>query len=156
EMEFMLPSNGLDAARLNQLIRQYDPLSQQAGALEFDTLKGMLKGFIDLVFEYQGRYYILDYKSNHLGNQPELYSGTALDNAMIEHRYDLQYQLYTLALHRLLRSRLPDYRYEDHFGGVFYLFLRGMRAGSPDSGVFHCRPSTELVEQLDRLFREGQ
>ncbi|WP_299196639.1 exodeoxyribonuclease V subunit beta [uncultured Amphritea sp.] len=156
EMEFMLPSNGLDASRLNQIIRQYDPLSQQAGALEFDTLKGMLKGFIDLVFEYRGRYYILDYKSNHLGNQPELYSGTALDNAMIEHRYDLQYQLYTLALHRLLQSRLPDYRYEDHFGGVFYLFLRGMRAGSPDSGVFHCRPSIELVEQLDRLFREGQ
>ena len=156
EMEFMLPSRGLNASRLNQIIRQHDRLSQQAGTLEFDTLKGMLKGFIDLVFEYQGRYYILDYKSNHLGNQPELYSRAALDNAMIEHRYDLQYQLYTLALHRFLQSRLADYRYEDHFGGVFYLFLRGMRAGSPDSGVFHCRPEVELVQQLDRLFREGQ
>ncbi|WP_245756518.1 exodeoxyribonuclease V subunit beta [Amphritea atlantica] len=155
EMEFMLPSKGLDAVRLNQIIREYDPLSRQAGALAFETLQGMLKGFIDLVFEYQGRYYILDYKSNHLGNRPELYSGQALGSAMIDHRYDLQYQLYTLALHRLLQSRKPDYRYEQHFGGVFYLFLRGMRAGTPDSGVFHCRPAVELVEQLDRLFREG-
>ncbi|UTW01796.1 exodeoxyribonuclease V subunit beta [Amphritea atlantica] len=155
EMEFMLPAKGLDAGRLNQIISQYDALSQQAGTLEFDTLRGMLKGFIDLVFEYQGRYYILDYKSNHLGNRPELYSGAALDSAMIDHRYDLQYQLYTLALHRLLQSRIPDYQYETHFGGVFYLFLRGMRAGSPDSGVFHCRPPAELIDQLDRLFREG-
>ncbi|WP_417222600.1 exodeoxyribonuclease V subunit beta [Amphritea sp.] len=156
EMEFMLPSAGLNASRLNQIIAEYDPLSQQAGVLAFDTLKGMLKGFIDLVFEYQGRYYILDYKSNHLGHQPELYAGAALEQAMIEHRYDLQYQLYTLALHRLLKMRLPDYDYERHVGGVFYLFLRGMRPNLPGSGVFHCRPDRQLVEQLDRLFREGQ
>ncbi|RTE65649.1 exodeoxyribonuclease V subunit beta [Amphritea opalescens] len=156
EMEFMLPSAGLNATRLNQIIRQYDPLSQQAGELQFDTLKGMLKGFIDLVFEYQGRYYVLDYKSNHLGHQPELYSGAALENAMIEHRYDLQYQLYTLALHRLLKLRLPDYDYERHVGGVFYLFLRGMRPELPNSGVYHCRPEAAFIEQLDRLFKEGQ
>ncbi|MDO6562556.1 exodeoxyribonuclease V subunit beta [Amphritea sp. 1_MG-2023] len=156
EMEFMLPSAGLNAARLNQIITQYDPLSQQAGRLEFDTLKGMLKGFIDLVFEYQGRYYILDYKSNHLGNQAELYHGAALENAMIEHRYDLQYQLYTLALHRFLKMRLPNYDYERHMGGVFYLFLRGMKPELPGSGVFHCRPDQPLIEQLDQLFREGQ
>lgn len=156
EMEFMLPSVGLNASRLNQIIAQYDPLSRQAGELEFDTLKGMLKGFIDLVFEYQGRYYVLDYKSNHLGHQPELYSGVALENAMIEHRYDLQYQLYTLALHRLLKLRLPDYDYERHVGGVFYLFLRGMKPDLKGSGVFHCRPDVQLIEQLDRLFKEGQ
>lgn len=156
EMEFMLPSAGLNANRLNQIIRQYDPLSMQAGELAFDSLKGMLKGFIDLVFEYQGRYYVVDYKSNHLGSQPELYRDEALANAMLEHRYDLQYQLYTLALHRLLKLRLPDYDYEQHVGGVFYLFLRGMKPELPGSGVFHCRPTVELIEQLDRLFLEGQ
>lgn len=156
EMEFMLPSQGLNAGKLNQIIRLNDPLSRPAGDLVFDDLKGMLKGFIDLIFEYQGRYYILDYKSNHLGSQPEDYTVEALEAAMLDHRYDLQYQLYTLALHRLLQIRLPAYDYELHFGGVFYLFLRGMKADSAGSGVFHCRPAVELVEQLDQLFREGR
>ena len=70
---------------------------------------------------------------------------------MAEHRYDLQYQLYSLALHRLLTLRLPGYDFEQHFGGVFYLFLRGM----PQGGIFHTRPSRELVLGLDRLFSAG-
>jgi len=70
---------------------------------------------------------------------------------MAEHRYDLQYQLYSLALHRLLTLRLPGYDFDQHFGGVFYLFLRGM----PQGGIFHTRPSRELVLGLDKLFREG-
>ena len=113
----------------------------------------MLKGFIDLIFEHQGRYYILDYKSNHLGEQLENYQPDTLAQAMLEHRYDLQYQLYTLALHRLLASRLPNYDYQQHFGGVFYLFLRGMRAGVADHGVFQYRPEQPLVEAMDRIFR---
>ena len=70
---------------------------------------------------------------------------------MAEHRYDLQYQLYSLALHRLLGLRLPGYDFDRHFGGVFYLFLRGM----PQGGVFHTRPSRELVLGLDKLFSKG-
>ncbi|WP_027857095.1 exodeoxyribonuclease V subunit beta [Marinobacterium jannaschii] len=154
EMEFMLPVEGLNATALNKLISRYDPLSAQAQGLHFDAVKGMLKGFIDLVFRYEGRYYILDYKSNHLGDQPELYQADALANAMTGHRYDLQYQLYALALHRLLASRLPDYDYERHFGGVYYLFLRGMKTGS-DSGIFFNRPPHALVEALDQMFREA-
>ena len=65
---------------------------------------------------------------------------------MAEHRYDLQYQLYTLALHRYLRHRLPDYDYRRHFGGVIYLFLRGVDAAHPGNGIFTCLPEFELVE----------
>jgi exodeoxyribonuclease V beta subunit len=106
---------------------------------------------MDLVFEHQGRFYVLDYKSNHLGDSAEAYGPDALQQAMIQHRYDLQYQLYTLALHRYLASRLPDYDYERHIGGVFYLFLRGMQADS-SQGIFFTRPEPALIHALDRLF----
>ena len=152
EMEFLLPLTELRADRLTALIRQHDPLSARAGALHFSTVQGMLKGFIDLVFCWQGRWYLLDYKSNHLGNSPQEYGPEALEQAMLAHRYDLQYQLYTLALHRLLRQRLPDYDPARHLGGVFYLFLRGM----PEGGIFHCQPSIALVEALDRYFAGEQ
>lgn len=153
EMEFYLPVNQLDKQSLNQLIRQHDPLSQQAGELDFARVKGMLKGFIDLTFEYQGRWYVLDYKSNWLGEQVSDYSRENMQAMMIDHRYDLQYQLYSLALHRLLKQRLPDYDYDQHFGGAIYLFLRGVRDNdSQRHGVFEHRPSKQLIEQLDSLF----
>ncbi|WP_324004056.1 exodeoxyribonuclease V subunit beta [Aeromonas hydrophila] len=151
ELEFFLPMGRVTAPALTTLCQQHDPLSRGNKPLSFATVQGMLKGFIDLVFEWQGRWYLLDYKSNHLGMSPADYSRSALEQAMAEHRYDLQYQLYSLALHRLLALRLPGYDFEQHFGGVFYLFLRGM----PQGGIFHTRPSRELVQGLDRLFGEG-
>ncbi|TNI39500.1 exodeoxyribonuclease V subunit beta [Aeromonas dhakensis] len=151
ELEFFLPMGRVTAPALTALCQQHDPLSRGNKPLSFATVQGMLKGFIDLVFEWQGRWYLLDYKSNHLGMSPADYSRSALEQAMAEHRYDLQYQLYSLALHRLLTLRLPGYDFEQHFGGVFYLFLRGM----PQGGIFHTRPSRELVLGLDRLFSEG-
>lgn len=151
ELEFFLPMGRVTAPALTALCQQHDPLSRGNKPLSFATVQGMLKGFIDLVFEWQGRWYLLDYKSNHLGMSPADYSRPALEQAMAEHRYDLQYQLYSLALHRLLSLRLPGYDFDQHFGGVFYLFLRGM----PQGGIFHTRPSRELVLGLDRLFSEG-
>ncbi|MFQ2245739.1 exodeoxyribonuclease V subunit beta [Aeromonas enteropelogenes] len=151
ELEFFLPMGRVTAPALTALCQQHDPLSRGNKPLSFATVQGMLKGFIDLVFEWQGRWYLLDYKSNHLGMSPADYSRPALEQAMVDHRYDLQYQLYSLALHRLLSLRLPGYDFEQHFGGVFYLFLRGM----PQGGIFHTRPSRELVLGLDRLFSEG-
>ncbi|WOQ13669.1 exodeoxyribonuclease V subunit beta [Aeromonas media] len=151
ELEFFLPMGRVTAPALTALCQQHDPLSRGNKPLSFATVQGMLKGFIDLVFEWQGCWYLLDYKSNHLGMSPADYSRPALDRAMAEHRYDLQYQLYSLALHRLLTLRLPGYDFEQHFGGVFYLFLRGM----PQGGIFHTRPSRELVLGLDELFRNG-
>ncbi|WP_201448932.1 exodeoxyribonuclease V subunit beta [Vibrio parahaemolyticus] len=154
EMEFLLPIEVLSAPALNRVIQRHDPLSAKAGDLGFQTVQGMLKGFIDLVFEHQGKYYVLDWKSNHLGDDVTHYHGEALKSAMADHRYDLQYQIYALALHRFLRSRLANYQYDQHFGGVYYLFLRGMD-GQSDHGIFAAKPTLEFLQEMDRLI-DGQ
>ncbi|MCF7505834.1 exodeoxyribonuclease V subunit beta [Vibrio sp. L3-7] len=150
EMEFLLPIEVLASSELNQTIQYHDPLSAKAGDLGFQTVRGMLKGFIDLVFEHKGKYYVLDWKSNHLGDDVSVYHGEALKSAMADHRYDLQYQIYALALHRFLRSRVADYSYEQHFGGVYYLFLRGMD-GQSQQGVFSAKPTLALLDEIDQL-----
>ncbi|MFB3011525.1 exodeoxyribonuclease V subunit beta [Klebsiella pneumoniae] len=153
EMAFYLPiAQLLTAERLDALIRQYDPLSADTPPLDFHQVRGMLKGFIDLVFRHEGRYYLLDYKSNWLGNDREAYTRPAMEQAMRAHRYDLQYQLYSLALHRYLRHRLADYDYDRHFGGVIYLFLRGMDGQEGGQGIFTTRPVRPLIDGLDQLF----
>lgn len=153
EMEFYLPvSATLTAASLDTLIRRYDPLSAGCPPLDFRDVRGMLKGFIDLVFRHNGRYYLLDYKSNWLGESAQDYTPEAMALAMQSHRYDLQYQLYTLALHRFLRHRIADYDYDQHFGGVIYLFLRGVEAQNSQQGIFSTRPDAALIAQMDALF----
>ncbi|MEH2919655.1 exodeoxyribonuclease V subunit beta [Samsonia erythrinae] len=153
ELQFYLPiAAPMLAVQLDRLAKRHDPLSAQCPPLSFQQVKGMLKGFIDLVFRWEGRYYLLDYKSNWLGADVSAYTQTAMMHSMAEHRYDLQYQLYTLALHRYLGHRIADYDYDRHFGGVFYLFLRGVDASHPGNGIFTCRPSAELVFGLDALF----
>ncbi|MFW7596614.1 exodeoxyribonuclease V subunit beta [Klebsiella pneumoniae] len=153
EMAFYLPiAQLLTAERLDALIRQYDPLSADTPPLDFRQVCGMLKGFIDLVFRHEGRYYLLDYKSNWLGEDREAYTRPAMEQAMRAHRYDLQYQLYSLALHRYLRHRLADYDYDRHFGGVIYLFLRGMDGQEGGQGIFTTRPVRPLIDGLDQLF----
>lgn len=155
-----MPIADLQANQVNQLIQYFDPLSRQAKPLDFASVQGMLKGFIDLVYQHDGRYYVLDYKSNYLGAEVSEYQQQAMMDAMVEHRYDFQYQLYSLALHRWLGQRIPDYDYEQHFGGVYYLFLRGM-AGDMASqtaqneqrnGVYFSRPDPQFIEYLDQLF----
>ncbi|MCV2401285.1 exodeoxyribonuclease V subunit beta [Marinomonas sp. C2222] len=156
ELEFFIPVNRMNALQLDGIAREHDKVSRHAPSIQDRPLKGMLKGFIDLLFEWQGRYYVLDYKSNYLGDDFANYEDEALGEAIADHRYDLQYQLYTLALHRLLKQRLPDYDYEKHIGGVFYLFLRGMKLGQT-TGIFQSRLSLEHVNALDTLFSgEGE
>ncbi|MEW9809353.1 MAG: exodeoxyribonuclease V subunit beta [Candidatus Symbiodolus clandestinus] len=148
EMQFYLPvESRLEASSLDTLMRKYDPLSRKASTLHFTKIYGMLQGSIDLVFCWQGRYYLLDYKSNWLGESASSYTRSALVAAMVEHRYDLQYQLYTVALHRYLCQRCPNYQYASHFGGVFYLFLRGMN--DQGGGVFFHKPAVELIDALN-------
>lgn len=154
EMEFLLPIQVLTSSALNRLVQRHDSLSAKAGDLGFHTVQGMLKGFIDLVFVHQGKYYVLDWKSNHLGDDVKHYHGEALNAAMAEHRYDLQYQIYALALHRFLRSRLADYDYQRHFGGVYYLFLRGID-GQSEHGIFNAKPSEAFLTEMDKLI-DGQ
>ncbi|QBF84758.1 exodeoxyribonuclease V subunit beta [Shewanella maritima] len=152
EMEFYLPLEALSADKLNQILIRY---GYPAG-FSFDTLSGMLKGFIDLTFEYQGKYFIADYKSNHLGDDYSHYVGDNLTAAIYDHHYHLQYILYTVALHRFLQLRHPNYDYQSHMGGSLYLFLRGMNPAHPNSGVYYDMPPQALIEELDQLFKSGQ
>ncbi len=129
--------------------------------LAFTALRGFLKGFIDLVFEHEGRYFVLDWKSNHLGDTPAHYGQDAMAAAMRDQGYHLQYLLYLVALDRYLRHRLADYRPEQHLGGAVYLFVRGVRpdwrdaAGNP-TGVFFHRPSVATIARLSALFDEAE
>ena len=160
ELEFCFPLSALSGHALQRVLidhgfGQHQVLEQAIRRLDFKHIQGFLKGFIDLIFEADGRFYLVDYKSNWLGDRPEDYGLEAMREAIAEHSYYLQYLLYVVALHRYLRSRLPDYDYERHFGQVFYLFLRGMQPGGGDTGIYRDRPSRELIEALDRLFQEG-
>ena len=124
------------------------------------TSKGISRAYIDLVFEHGGRYYVLDWKSNHLGYAPADYGPAGLQAAMAEHGYHLQYLLYSLAVDRYLRHRVPGYRHDTHFGGVLYLFVRGVRpdwlnADGTPTGVFHHRPTAGTLARLDALFAKG-
>ena len=125
---------------------------ERVARLEFQAWAGFLRGFIDLVFEREGRFYVLDYKSNYLGPHSDDYRPERLAEAMAEHHYYLQYLLYAVALHRYLGRRMADYDYERCFGGVYYLFVRGVQPSTGSSrGVFFHRPSRELVESLSAL-----
>ncbi len=146
EMAFSLKVSALDSARLDRLIAAHVLVGQPRQAMQPRQLEGMLTGFMDLVLEFEGRYYVLDYKSNKLPG----YEPVQLQQAMLAHRYDVQYTLYVLALHRLLKSRLADYDYDLHVGGALYLFLRGIDQSG--AGLYLDRPPKALIEALDAAF----
>ncbi|WP_437879670.1 exodeoxyribonuclease V subunit beta [Pseudomonas sp. LRF_L74] len=147
ELEFWFEARRVEVKRLDQLVQRFELPGVARPALTADTLNGMFKGFIDLVFEHEGRYYVVDYKSNWLGADDQAYTFEAMEATVASHRYDLQYVLYVLALHRHLRLRLPDYDYDRHLGGALYLFLR-----APAAGQYLARPARALIERLDALF----
>ena len=149
EMAFHYPLAGVSPEALDRLLQGLGNYAPEGGRLQFNPARGLMIGFIDLVFEHQGRYYLADYKSNRLDG----YGPANLHAAMAAHRYDLQYLIYTVALHRYLGQRLRGYDYERHFGGVYYLFPRGMSPqGGKGAGIFFDRPGFALVEGLDGLF----
>ncbi|RZL90125.1 MAG: exodeoxyribonuclease V subunit beta, partial [Variovorax sp.] len=150
EMEFWFAAHRVDTAALDALVCRHTLGGEARAPLLTQQVNGMLKGFIDLVFEHEGRYYVADYKSNWLGPRDADYTPAALRAAVLQHRYELQYVLYVFALHRLLRARLPDYDYERHVGGAVYLFLRGHAA--PGQGLHTERPPRALIDALDALF----
>jgi exodeoxyribonuclease V beta subunit len=162
EMEFLFPVGGADGrltgAKLADVLRRHGAPRSRPGygervrALGFTPLAGFLRGFIDLVFEHDGRWYVVDWKSNFLGAVASAYSPARLDLAMEQHHYFLQYHLYAVALHRHLGARLPAYDAAKQFGGVYYLFLRGMSPRHPaGTGVFHDRPADALIEDLSAI-----
>ncbi|WP_138429799.1 exodeoxyribonuclease V subunit beta [Fodinibius saliphilus] len=151
EMEFYYQNDHIEAQKLLSIIRANGHSAGGSGRAE----SGYLKGFIDLTFEYSGKYYLLDYKTNYLGDSVKDYSREHLREEMQEASYDLQYHIYTVALHRFLSKRLPGYSYEQHFGGAFYLFLRGMNPQG-NEGIFYDKPAAETIEQLNTYIRGGE
>ncbi len=146
EMGFYFHLAGGETGNLNALLAGEEtvcPLAEK-------QLAGFLTGFIDLIFEHDGVYYIADYKSNNLGPQLDDYRGVSLLEAMAQHNYGLQLWLYALVLHRHLANFLPGYDHGRHFGGVFYLFVRGMEQWP--AGVYHRKPDLDILERLDRCF----
>jgi exodeoxyribonuclease V beta subunit len=154
EMEFWLPADRLHAKEVDQLCRQYLLPGVSRPKLPDAQLHGMLMGFADLVFEHQGRYWVLDYKSNHLGPDDAAYTEEALGKAMAHHRYEVQAALYMLALHRLLRARLgAGYRPSEHLGGAVYLFLRGIEG--PAAGCCTLPAPVALMDGLDAMLGQS-
>ncbi|MDI6795394.1 MAG: exodeoxyribonuclease V subunit beta [Desulfatibacillaceae bacterium] len=157
EMEFFLPAKTFYGQDLFLALKDVGSIpgmenaTKALASLNLAPVRGFIRGFVDCVFCHQGRYFLLDYKSNHLGDSVEDYNSRALAQAMISHHYYLQYHIYALALSRHLAGILPGYDYEKHFGGVFYLFLRGMNpAKGPEYGVFKDRPPLQRILELEK------
>ena len=163
EMEFYLPLERLQITDLKQILYQHLPqdnpswqtIRNAVEGLYFEEVEGFLKGYIDLIFEHNGQYYLADYKSNSLSD----YGEKGLFDAMAHSHYYLQYLFYSVALHRYLKQRIANYSWETHIGGAYYLFIRGMDAGLESQksvqkvgGVFFDKPNIELIEALDHLF----
>ncbi len=155
ELEFYFPLQRLSESRLKEVFERCLGDTRMAGLpssverLQFKPLEGFMKGFMDLVFHFEGRYYLVDWKSNFLGGRIEDYARGALQKVMTESFYQLQYHLYVVAIHKYLAARLPGYRYDSHFGGVYYIFLRGVDPDKgSDYGIYRHRPAAASIEAL--------
>ncbi|MCP4340282.1 MAG: exodeoxyribonuclease V subunit beta [Desulfobulbaceae bacterium] len=145
EMGFYFHLSRLVTDQINTILADEPTVTR----LGYKVMRGYLTGFVDLICEYGGKYYILDYKTNFLGESMADYGPEKLIAAMQSHNYGLQYWIYTLVLHRHLQNLMPDYCYEQHFGGVMYLFVRGMSPDIPGSGVFSTLPDYGKLLALD-------
>jgi exodeoxyribonuclease V beta subunit len=155
EMEFWFPSERLIARKLDVLCQERLLDAIPRVELPERDLHGLLMGFADLVFEHEGKYWVLDYKSNFLGDSDASYHQSALAAGMAAHRYDVQGAIYLLALHRLLKNRLGAvYSAETHLGGAIFFFLRGIEHPETN-GCYHIAPSNALMDELDHLFLES-
>lgn len=148
ELEFDFPVNHFQTQRLQAAVSKQFPVLIKS--FEQETLEGIMNGKIDLFFAHNNRYYILDWKSNYLGYTPESYNSEGVAAAMTENNYHLQYLIYTVAVKKYLSSRLPDFNFEKQFGGVIYLFLRGIRKDS-SNGIFTTRPNLDIIEKLEQI-----
>ena len=148
ELEFDFPVPEFNPALLNQLYSAGLPVSVAWSK----PLQGIVNGKMDLFFEHSGKYYILDWKSNYLGDTLADYSPDALAQAMTDNNYHLQYLLYTLAATKYLQHRLPAFTYEAHFGGAIYLFVRGVRQEGA-TGIYTYRPTALQLALLQGMLQ---
>jgi len=158
EMSFYFPLKHVSPSTLTKIFRDFSDhavlkdFPQTMERLTFSPVTGLMMGFLDVLFEHNGRYYIIDWKSNFIGGTADCYMKKRLNAEMRNRFYILQYHLYVLATHLHLKMRMPGYEYDNNFGGVFYIFLRGINAkmGS-DYGVFEDRPDVELIDALEKV-----
>ena len=155
ELEFYFPLKMISPGKLKSLFAECKgtPVpGAWAGHMDrliFSPVAGFMKGFIDMVFRFEDRFYLVDWKSNFLGGSVDDYNQEALAGAMERDYYFLQYHLYAVALNQYLMLRIPDYTYKEHFGGVYYIFLRGVDPEKgPDFGVYRDKPANEFIERL--------
>lgn len=135
---------------LNWMLDQWRGFSV-SNVLKPHDLNGLLVGAIDALVRVNGRYLVVDYKTNRVSDyQPE-----TLTTYVAHHHYDAQYLLYALATHRWLRLHLADYDPSQHFGGVCYLFLRGLNAEDPNAGIHRKTPTAPMLHALD-AWAEGK
>ncbi len=149
EMEFMLPIGDINNRDICQWLSEYRQIDTP---FDQDKLQGYLTGFIDLVFQVDDKYYVVDYKSNHLGYAPDDYANDRLKQAIEHHFYDLQYLLYTVALVKYLQIKVNAFDYDQHFGGVAYIFTRGVVDGQPGHGVYYDKPDKSLIKKMIGAF----
>ena len=152
ELDFHLPLKHFQTTKFRQCLQKH---GITVAELPYQSITGFLKGSIDLVFQHQGQYFIADYKSNYLGHQLDNYQTPSLIESMSSHGYHLQAAIYALALHRWLKSRLANYQPQQHLGGVFYLYLRGMNPHGQE-GIYHWIPSLALLEDMSAILMEQQ
>ena len=155
EMEFYFPLNPITPQKLKKIFEIHSDADISANfprrveKLSFSLAKGFMKGYVDLIIHAGGRYFLVDWKSNFLGSRLEDYDQAALFRTMNEDFYILQYHLYTLALHQYLQIRVPGYRYERDFGGVIYIFIRGVDPDQgSDFGIYKDLPTPEIIRAL--------
>jgi len=162
EMEFYFPLKTVTPKKIRKIFSDYGGINIPAEfplhmeRLSFLPSKGFMKGYIDMIFRYNDQFYLIDWKSNHLGNTIEDYKKGSIDRIMSEDLYILQYHIYLLALHQYLRLHLPEYSYESDFGGVLYMFIRGIdKHQGPEFGIYRDIPNPDLIYALGREMISG-
>jgi exodeoxyribonuclease V beta subunit len=149
---FLTPQSFSDIFKENFHIDLPEEIPEQMGRLTFSPFRGFMKGFIDMVFHFMGKFYIVDWKTNFLGYERRDYNQSALMNEMAKHYYFLQAIIYTIAVNQYLRFRVPKYNYEDRFGGTLYLFLRGIDPQmGPDYGIYFLRPCADAIHKATEI-----
>jgi exodeoxyribonuclease V beta subunit len=162
EMEFYHPLKPVTPGLLRRVFERFGlrkairGFPERLGRLAFAPARGFMKGYIDMVAYQEGRFFLADWKSNYLGDGFEHYHVSKLIDPMRNEFYILQYHIYTLALHLYLRQRVAGYDYQRHFGGVGYVFIRGVdRSRGAEFGIYSDRPETDLIHALGEALVPG-
>jgi len=155
ELEFYFPLKSISPKKLHTICRKYagtelsKDFPERIERLDFSPVRGFMRGFIDMIFQFHDIFYLVDWKSNFLGNGIECYDQKGLAKAMKDELYSIQCYIYTVALNQYLQLRLPGYTYETHFGGAYYVFLRGVDPVKGSGfGIYKERPSEEFIHTL--------